>query len=479
MNPPEKTKVTTILPPLPGPGEISSVGEPEKKSSRRRRGYSNSTDRLPPSAIESEQGILGCCILDHRCIGDVVTKLTSETDFYDLRHQIIFKTLVSMWKDRKAIDQITLGQELKDAGELDRVGGQIYLLNLEHEVPSTSNLSHYIETVLEKAMLRELANVGTEVIGCVYENNGDINAILGDAERNILSIRAKREGGRGLADIADIQSHLMTEYEAALQGNMTSGLLTGFEDIDRVMGPMMPQDFIIIAGSPSAGKTTLLQNIIWRLANTGTHCGMFSLETSSKKLVHRWQCLGGHVDGSAFTEGRASEDDFMHMTAGVRAMSAAKKFIHLRDDVYDETGLQAACRQMYQAGCRMFGLDYLQLLKMFGDNEYAQVTAASKCVKRLAKELNVPFIAISSLNRGDKKSPEKKPTMADLRGSGNLEFDSDKIVLLHCEDRVAPIRTVEYNLAKNKDGNVGRRILTMFASQFRFETCAQPGQYVE
>ena len=428
-------------------------------------------DSLPPHSKEAEQGVLGCILL---CPMDTMNECAQKlvlggNEFYELQHQIIYKTLIAMWQDRLLIDLITVQQRLKDRKRLDQIGGIEYLSKLQDSVPSAANIGYYIEIVQDKAMASELLAVSGKRSAAAHKS--DIQKSITEAEMAVLGIRQRREGGRGASDIKTIQDALICDYEDAANGNRKMGILTGFPALDDMMGGMMEQEVIILAASPSAGKTTLMLNILFNVAEAGTPVGIISMETSSKKIIHRLHCMAGQVEGGLFYRGAASKQDLERMAMAAARVGRSRHKIHLRDDVRGDTGLVSCCRQMYQAGARIIGIDYLQLLST---PDYEGVSQSSSTVKGIAKELNIPVILISSLNRGtnnqNKDGKDKKPTMSDLRGSGSIEFDADKIGLLYCPDRESAVRSVEFNLAKNKDGMCGRKELTMFASQFRFQS---------
>lgn len=432
-------------------------------------------DRLPPQSIESEQGVLGCILwAPNDCMPEVESRFggLKEEWCYDLRHQTIYDTIKTMRDEREAVDLITLQQRLKDNQVLDQVGGIAYLSSLQDAVPSAANLSHYLDIVEEKFVLRKSIRLFSDFVARAYLNEGEVDTLLDEMERDVLRIRIDKARKN---DIRSIQKSLLAKYQVALERQAPTGLMTGFYDLDRKVGGMMGQEMIVIGATPSGGKTTLAQNIAFNIAEAGTVVSISSLETSAEKLVHRWNCMAGKVDGSPFLNGNPTEEDIAKMSMGQTRIMALKDRLLINDHGMTEGQWAAQCRKDHQAGARLFVLDMIQLLDAKGKDEFERVTNASKCIKRVAKELDCPVIAISSITRISKPQGKKssEPTMHDLKQSGQIESDADKIYLLSSEDGLSAVRTVKLNVAKNKDGATGPIYLTLLASQFRFESQSQ------
>lgn len=430
--------------------------------------------RLPPHDPQMEMGVLGCILLDpNQCMLDVTQKFVlGGKEFYDLRHQTIYLTLADMWDKREPIDLITVQQRLKDSGTLQQVGGIAYLSEMQDAVPSSANLSYYLEKVCEKAQLREAIQVCAGLAERAHNGDEKADELLSDAEKQVLEIRQKRETGRGETDISSIINQMADNFERAAAGEKPMGYSTGFQDFDNIMGTMKPQEMVVIAGTPSAGKTTLLYNIFYKLALEKVMTGLINLDTSAYSAIFRYSSLAGQVDGYKCEAGIANDIEKQKMVTGAMKINELRRYLKIRDDVGTESRLVAACRRMKQQGCQVIGIDFMQQLSCNGKSKYEKISRSAEVIKGLAKELNIPVIAISSLNRENAKE-QKKPTMQDLNGSGDIEYHANKIVLLHCEDRESSVRDVEVNVAKNKDGRCGRFNLTMFAPQFRFENAAK------
>lgn len=449
-----------------------STSEPIKRGDR--HSSPESIDRPPPFSPEAELGVLSCMMQDpDNCVGEALDFLKGGSEsFYDLRHQTIFNTIVEMSNKRQIVDLITLQQNLKDKQILEQVGGLVFLSEVFGLAPSPAGISHYLEIVREKHILRRLIATCSGVAGKVYDYSGEVDKLVSEVEREILEVRGKFESGRGETKVKHIINQMADNFERAMRGERPYGLSTGLRNIDRIMGTMKGQEMITIAATPSAGKTTLLMNIFYRLAQGGIKTGFINLDTSSYSTVFRLSCLAGQVDGQKCEDGTASDYDIQKMVVGSGKIAEYEDIIKIRDDVNNESRLIAACRKMKQQGCKLIGVDFMQQLTCNGSTRYERISRSAEVIKGLAKELDIPMVAISSLNRGDTTKPNKRPTMQDLNGSGDIEYYSNKVILLHCEDRESSTRDVDVDIAKNKDGRCGKTKLTMFASQFRFEDAA-------
>lgn len=430
-------------------------------------------DRLPPHSPDAELGILGCIFTDPRVSLDFCEESlpANEDVFYDLRHSTIFKAFRSMRSNGIPIDTITTVQFLKDAGHLDEVGGAVYIASLPDFTPSAANIEYYVAIVKEKFLLRKMIHCCTETVSRIYDFKGEVHELVDRFESDALKLRGHIETLQAFVDIRATQQKLVNDYEAASKGGLAMGILSGYPDLDRVAGGMMPQEMIVVAGLRSTGKTTLAMNIAHRVAKDGMGVGIVSLETSGEKLVHRMLAGIGQYDASLLLRGIKTEG---LSDKTMLAFDGLKKF---RDRVFiDESGamtgpkLSAKGRRMVNLGAKLLIVDYLQLLIIPGKSEYERVTGASRTVKNLAKELKVPVIVVASLSRESDRD-SRAPKLSDLRASGQIEYDADKVILLHSEDE-GPVRTVTANVAKNKDGNTAKVQFTFFASQFRMESVA-------
>jgi replicative DNA helicase len=453
---------------LPGPGSI---------------------DRLPPHSIEAEQGVLGCIMLSpNDCLGICLEKFKKGVEvFYDLRHQVIFDTLVEMYDGKKAIDLITLQENLKLKNQLEAIGGIPYLSALSDAVPSAANLDYYIEIVREKYVLRKMIQTCTGVVGRVYEHEGKVDGLLDEVERDILQIAEDRIENTSvkMKDLVHRAINTIEDYHTR-QGALT-GIGTGFVDFDKMTSGLHGGEMIVIAARPSMGKTSLAMNIVEHVVlEEKQPVGVFSLEMTADSLVLRMLCSRARVNLRNIREGFLAERDFPKLTGAAGKLAQAPLYI---DDTAGLSILQlrAKARRMYQQyGVKMIVIDYLQLCNASSsrvENRQQEVAMISNGVKALAKELNVPVIVLSQLNRELEKDKSRKPRLSDLRESGAIEQDADLIALLYKpdegkEDEDAPPQDqeaipVNLLIAKQRNGPTGDVHLTFLKGYTRFENAAK------
>ena len=486
---------------------IDSVSEsagasPDLKKTRRRKAASHDThraDRLPPHSNEAEQGVLGCILLaPNDCLGQCIEKLKAGPEvFYDLRHQTIYEAVVAMYDKRDPIDIITLQQRLKDRGLLDQIGGIPYLNALQDSVPSAANLTYYLDIVEEKSLLRKMIHTCTDVVGRVYDFDGEVDELLDEVERDILRMSESRAGGtiEPVKSLVNKAIGLVENYFNR-QGTL-GGLATGFTDLDRMTDGLHGGEMIIIAARPSMGKTSLAMNIAESVVlNQRLPVGVFSLEMTAESLVLRMLCSNARVNLRNIREGFMSESDFPKLTSSAGKMSSAPLFI---DDTPGLSILQLrtrARRMWQQHGIKLFVIDYLQLLhstsRRAQENRQQEIAEISSGIKALAKELSIPIIVLAQLNREMEKDKSRKPRLSDLRESGSIEQDADLVGLLYkpaSDDDDAPQTEdspdgipVNLLIAKQRNGPTGDVQLTFLKPYTRFETAAKvsdediPGQ---
>ena len=461
-----------------------------KKARRRKAALADPSkvDRLPPHSIEAEQGVLGCVLLSpHDSLGHCVEKFTSGPEvFYDLRHRAVYEVLVEMYDAKRAIDLITLQQTLKDRQQLEGVGGLSYLASLPDAVPSAANLDYYLEIVREKYVLRQMIGTCTEVVSRAYEHQGEVDALLDEVERDILKISGDRAGtaAPSMKDLVHRAIHHIEMYHQR-QGQL-GGIATGFIDLDKMSDGLHEGEMIVIAARPSMGKTSLVMNIAEHVAvNLRLPVGVFSLEMTSESLVMRMMSSLARVNARAIRDGFLAERDFAKLTTAAGQLAKAPLFID------DSSGLsilqlRAKARRMYQQqGIKLLIIDYLQLLHSTArraDNRQQEIADISNGVKALAKELKIPVIVLSQLNREMEKDKNRKPRMSDLRESGSIEQDADLVGLLYkpnvSDDEDGPTpdqEAVPVNLliAKQRNGPTGDVYLTFLKSCTRFESAAK------
>jgi replicative DNA helicase len=465
---------------------------PDLKRTPRRRAPLADTgklDRLPPHSPEAEQGVLGCVLLSpNDCMGECIERFKAGTEvFYDLRHQTIFSMLVEMYDSREAIDLITLQQRLKNKQLLEEVGGITYLAALPDTVPSAANLSYYLDIVMEKYLLRKMIHTCTEVVGRVYDYEGEVDALLDEVERDILRISESRVQNLTITIKDLVKKAISTIEDFHQRQGMLTGVGTGFTDLDKMTSGLHGGEMVVIAARPSMGKTSLAMNIAEYVAiEQRLPVGVFSLEMTSESLVLRMLCSRSRVNLRNVREGFLAERDFPKLTGSAGKLANAPLFI---DDssALSILQLRAKARRMWQQyGIKLFVIDYLQLLHSTArraENRQQEIADISSGIKSLAKELSVPVIVLSQLNRELEREKNRKPRLSDLRESGAIEQDADVVGLLYkpssgddeesgnaAEEDAVPVNLL---IAKQRNGPTGDVNLTFLKSYTRFESAAK------
>ena len=481
--------IDSVSDPLAG-GSAPDAGTDLKKTRRQKAARSDARptlDRLPPHSPEAEMGVLGCALLDpNQCIGECIEKLKDEGKmaFYDLRHQTIYETLSAMFDAKHAIDLITVQQHLKDRQLLDQVGGIAYLSQLQDAVPSAANLSYYLDIVREKHLLRKLITTCSGVVGKVYDYEGNVEELLDEVEKEVLRVNESRAQGGNLPiktlvgkAVEKIQNYF--DRKGALDG-----LATGFMDLDKMTDGLHGKEMIVIAARPSMGKTSLAMNIAEHVAlELNLPVGVFSLEMGAESLIMRMMCSLARVNMRNIRDGFMAETDFPKLTSAAGRLSRAPLFI---DDTAGLSILQLrarARRMSQQHGIKLFVIDYLQLLNSTArrsqENRQQEIADISSGIKALAKELDVPVIVLSQLNRELEKDKSRKPRLSDLRESGSIEQDADLVGLLYKPDagddedgNAVESDGVPVNLliAKQRNGPTGDVHMTFLKPYTRFES---------
>jgi replicative DNA helicase len=459
------------------------------KKAKRRKPELN-TDRLPPNSAEhggAEQGVLGCILLaPNDCLPQIVSKFANGKEvFYDLRHQTIYDAIVKMWDNQSAIDIITLQQSLKDDGLLDQIGGIHYLNELQDAVPSAANISYYLDIVLEKFVLRQTLHTCTDIVGRIYTHEGEIEEFLDQAEKDFLTLGNMLDTGEADTIQKSVQRSLIAIEHAFTNPGTTTGITTGFADLDKMTDGLHEGEMFVIAARPSCGKTSIAMNIAEHVAiDCKLPVAVFSLEMMMDSLTTRMLCSIARVNLRNVKDGFLTESDFPKLT------SAAGKLSHASLHIDDTSGLsilqlRARARRLWQQhGIKLFVIDYLQLLhstsRKAQDNRVQEVSEISSGIKELAKELKVPIIVLSQLNRESEKN-ERRPKLSDLRESGAIEQDADIVGLLYkpkadeepSTQEEADAQAVNLLIAKQRNGPTGDVHLTFLKPYTRFESAAK------
>ncbi len=392
--------------------------------------------RVPPHSLEAEQSVLGAMIIDKEAINTTIEIIRSD-DFYKEANKEIFESIVDLFNRNEPVDLITLSEELKKRGTLENIGGVTYLASLSGGVATTANTKYYCKIVEEKSILRRLIKSCDEIVGKSYENAEEVNVIIEKAEKNIFDITQgrHREGFSPVSEIL-LESFSKMEEKAANQGGLT-GLTTGFIDIDNKLSGLQKSDLVLLAARPSMGKSAFMINIATNSAlKANASVAMFSLEMSKEQLVQRMIGSISHVDLQKIISGKLAEEEWIKIINSMGPLSQAKIFI-------DDTAgislmeMKAKCRRLkIEKGLDLVVVDYLQLMQLEGKQESRQqeISAISRGLKALAKEMDCPVIALSQLSRAPELRADHRPILSDLRESGAIEQDADVVLFLYRDE---------------------------------------------
>jgi replicative DNA helicase len=431
------------------------------------------TDRLPPQNLEAEQAVLGAILLNPDVLTNVNERIRAE-DFYRQGHQRLFQVMNELAEKRDPIDLVTLTALLQDKNLLEEVGGVSYLTEIAALVPAISNVDYYAKIVETKSMQRNLIRTASEIIGEAYTSEEDITGIMETAEKKILDIAKRRIKG----SFAPIKEVLVESYEQieALHYNKggLKGLSTGFIDLDKMTSGFQKSDLIIVAARPSMGKTAFALNVAQNVATrTGETVAIFSLEMSSAQLVMRMIASEGNIDAQAFRTGNLNEEDWEKLTMSIGTLSEASIFI---DDTPGITifDIRAKLRRLQaEHGLGLVMIDYLQLISGRGiESRQQEISEISRSLKLMAREFNVPIIALSQLSRAVEQRQDKRPMLSDLRESGSIEQDADMVAFLYRDDyyneESEKKNIAEIIIGKQRNGPVGRVELLFLKNYNKF-----------
>ena len=395
-------------------------------------------ERVLPHNIEAEQSVIGAMFLSKYAINRATEELYPELFYLD-SHAKIFEVIKDLADNKKPIDLTTVIEELNTKKYLDKIGGVEYLTEIVNSVPSAANVDYYIEIVRDKAILRRLIDVSTEITTSSYDGIGSTNEILDNAEKQILTVIKNRKGGefKSIQQVVS-KAQSMLEELAAQEGNIT-GIATGFHDLDNLTSGLHGSEFIVIAARPAMGKTAFALNLATNIAiNSGKTVALFNLEMSAEQLAMRMISSLGQIEGSKIRSGALEERDWEGVNEAISALADAKMYI---DDTPGLTAseIRAKCRRLASSdeGLGIVIIDYLQLLSgsaRYAGNRQQEVGEISRLLKTMALELNVPVIALAQLSRAVELRDDKRPIMSDLRESGSIEQDADIVGFLYRDD---------------------------------------------
>lgn len=445
--------------------------------------------KLPPHSIEAEQSVIGGLLLENEAL-DKIADILSAQDFYQHDHKTIFQHISKLIEHNRPADIVTVAESLESNAELSSVGGIAYLGALAQNTPTAANIRRYAEIVRERAVMRKLVVVGSDIADSAYNPNGrDAQQLLDEAEAKIFQIA---EGGQrssqGFQDIKELLPQVAERIDMLFSRDNQSdvtGIPTGFSDLDSMTSGFQGGDLIIVAGRPSMGKTAFSLNIAENVAlDTGLPVAVFSMEMASTQLAMRMIGSVGRLDQHRMRTGRLEDEDWEKLTTALGRLNEAPIFIDEGAGL-SSFDVRARARRLHRQTGKLglIVVDYLQLMAApagkQGENRATEISEISRSLKALAKELDVPVVALSQLNRSVEQRPDKRPVMSDLRESGAIEQDADLILFIYRDEVYNPDSadkgTAEIIIGKQRNGPIGRVRLTFIGENTRFENFANAG----
>ncbi|BAW79713.1 replicative DNA helicase [Candidatus Nitrosoglobus terrae] len=439
--------------------------------------------KVPPHSVEAEQSVLGGLLLDNKA-WDQIGDLLRPDDFYRQDHRLLFQSISELIEQSQPCDVITLSEQLKNKQLLEGAGNLAYITSLARNTPTAANIKAYADVVRERSILRQLIRVGTDIANSAYQPEGrNSRELLDEAEKRVFEIADQgTRSQRNFVDMKNLLSKVVDRIDQLFEKDSPiTGLSSGFADFDELTSGLQQADLVIAAGRPSMGKTAFAMNIAEHVAiKRRIPVAVFSMEMPGEQLAMRMMSSLGHIDQHRVRTGRLEEDDWPRLTSAVSLLSEAPIFI---DDTpaLSPTELRARARRLMreQGGLGLILIDYLQLMQVPGhrENRVTEISEISRNLKTLAKELNIPVLALSQLNRSLEQRPNKRPVMSDLRESGAIEQDADVIVFIYRDEvyhEDSPDKgTAEIIVSKQRNGPIGTVRLTFRGQYTRFENYAR------
>lgn len=429
-----------------------------------------------PHNLEAERSVLGSIILDNALVSEAVEFVSAE-DFYLNGHRLIFEHMLQLFESSRAIDFVTLTNELRNIGQLDSIGGGAYISSLVDGVPRVSNLEYYARIVREKATLRNLIKKSSEIINTCYDQQEDVETILETAEKSIFELAGTRirTGFQSATEI--VTRSLRRIQKAASQREMITGIPMGFKELDELTSGLQDSDLVIVAARPSMGKTAFSLNVATHAAMLGKTVGVFSLEMANEQLMLRTICSEARIDAHKLRTGYLGKDDWRRITEVVGKLAEVKMFI---DDTPGLSLLEMRAksrRLQVEHGLDLLIVDYLQLMsggKGRFESRQQEISTISRGLKSLAKELNIPLIALSQLSRApEQRTGQHRPQLSDLRESGSIEQDADLVLFIYREEIYRQTEEnkgiAEIIIGKQRNGPIGSVSLAFLKEFTRFE----------
>ncbi|MGJ7901051.1 MULTISPECIES: replicative DNA helicase [Lysobacter] len=438
--------------------------------------------RVPPQSIEAEQAVLGGLMLAPDAYDRVADQIVEE-DFYRRDHQLIYRAIRDLAEKSRPFDAVTLGEWFDSQGLSEQVAGGAYLIELASTTPSAANITAYAEIVRDKAVMRKLIEVGTEIVNDGFQPDGrDSGEILAKAEQQVFAIA--EAGARGRTDFTPVTKALSEAFDVLqtryASGGAVTGLATGYTEFDEMTAGLQPTDLLILAARPAMGKTTLALNMAEYAAfRSKKAVAIFSMEMSASQLALRLISSVGRVNAQRLRSGQLEDEDWSRVTSAIRQLREAKIFIDDTPGLSPEVLRAKSRRLKREHDLGLIVIDYLQLMSVPGnsENRATEISEISRSLKHLAKELNLPVIALSQLNRSLEQRADKRPVMADLRESGAIEQDADVIIFIYRDDyynkETSPDKGLaEVIIGKQRSGPTGSLKLKFFGEYTRFDNLA-------
>lgn len=442
-------------------------------------------DRIPPQNLVAEQSVIGSMLLDKNAVVRVIEMLSPDS-FYRDAHRFIYETILELFDRGEPVDLVTVTENLRKAGKLDAVGGSIYVADLLNSVPTAANVEHYAKIVEEKAVLRKLIESGTRIVSNGFSDPEDVDQVLDQAEKSIFDIALKRTR-EGFTKIDSVIKRVLDKIDALYgKKEAITGTPSGFPDLDQLTAGFQNSDLIIIAARPSVGKTAFALNIA-ALVSIKHHIpvAIFSLEMNKEQLAQRMLCSEAEVDAQRLKTASLSDTGWKKLTRALGRLSEAPLYI---DDAASTTvtEIRAKARRLkIEKGLGLVIVDYLQLMRGRGriENRVQEISDIARSLKTLARELEVPVVALSQLSRAVEQRPDRIPRLSDLRESGEIEQTADVVMFIHREDYYNPQsergNVAEIIIAKQRNGPIGvvelvfRKEIAKFCSkETRYEEVA-------
>ena len=433
-------------------------------------------EKVPPQSIEAEQAVLGAMLIEKEAINRVV-EILGEDDFYKEAHRKIFSVIVGLYEKDREVDIITVSEELRNKGAIESVGGPSHIQELINSVPTAANAYQHAKIVKDKAIVRNLINAATQVVAQSYDNDGDIDGLLDDAESAIFNA-TQHKANKSFSPMRDIVLDSLERVDVLYQakGNIT-GIATGFYDLDDYTSGLQKSDLVVVAARPSMGKTALALDMAQHVGlEQRLPVAIFSLEMTKEQVGLRMLCSIGRINQHRLKTGQLEEEDWGKLTSSARLLSESHVFV---DDTANLSVLEIRAKTRRLSAKYKLGLvivDYLQLIRGRAriENRQQEISEISRSLKALARELEVPVIAVSQLSRAVEARTDKRPLLSDLRESGAIEQDADLVLLLmrpgYYNSKSLELKGIaEVTIAKQRNGPTGTIPLTFIEEYAKFE----------